>query len=440
MTTVWKVLANYYLNTNTKKMKLNNIYIIVFLAIATITNAQQINKATTGIFLLKNGEVYTHDKGKIKADVLMQDGIIKEVAEMIEHPGAKRFDCNGLTIYPGMIDSGTKIGLGEVGAVSLTQDHNEIGEFTPHMKALTAVNPSSVNIPVNRVNGITTALAVPSGGRFPGTAALINLYGYTPNDMYAGYSGVVFNYPSTGKRGPRDRRSEEDIKKAEERAKKKLKDFFDKAKLYAKIADSKNASLDYNPQLHALVPVIKKEASLLVEVNKKSDILSAISWANENDLKVIFTGVSEGYMCTDSLVKYDIPVITGPILNNPGRSSDHYNIGYANAGKMQKAGIKVAIRTNETENVRNLPYNAGFAAAYGMGFEEAFKAVTINAADIFGLGDKLGSIERNKVANVFVTDGDPFETKTNVKFLFIEGYNIPLENRHTYLYDEFLER
>ena len=422
-------------------MKLNSIYIILLLAIATFANGQQITKATTGIFLLKNGEVYTHDNGKIKADVLMQDGIIKEVSEMIEHPGAKKFDCTGLTIYPGMIDSGTKIGLAEVSSVSLTQDHNEIGEFTPHMKALTAVNPSSVNIPVNRVNGITTALSVPSGGRFPGTAALINLYGYTPNDMDAGFSAVVFNYPSTGKRGSWDRRSDEDIKKAEEKANKKIKDFISKARLYTKISGTdKASSLDYNPQLNALVPIINKEAPLLVEVNKKSDILSAISWVNENDINVIFTGVSEGYLVIDSLLKYNIPVITGPILNNPGRSSDHYNIGYSNAGKMQKAGIKVAIRTNETENVRNLPYNAGFAAAYGMGFKEAFKAVTINAAEMFGIENKYGSVERTKVANVFVTDGDPFETKTTIKYLFIDGYNIPLESRHTYLYDEFLER
>ncbi|NNL90616.1 MAG: amidohydrolase family protein [Saprospiraceae bacterium] len=422
-------------------MKLLTINFILCFAFFSISNAQQITKATTGIFLLKNGNVYTHDNGVIKADVLLQDGEIKEVAEMIEHPGAKKFDCKGMTIYPGMIDSGTKIGLGEVGAVSLTQDHNEIGEFTPHMEALTAVNPNSVNIPVNRVNGITTALTVPSGGRFPGTAALINLNGYTPEEMYANFKGVVFNFPSSGKRGRWDRRSDEKIKKDEEKARKKINDFWEKAKLYAKIHSSaKRSDLDYNPQLHALMPAVNKTAPLLIEVNKKSDILSAIKWVNKNDIKAIFTGVSEGYLVTDSLVKYNIPIITGPILNNPSRASDHYNTAYSNAGKMQKAGLIVAIRTNETENVRNLPYNAGFAAAYGMGTEEAFKAVTINPAKIFGISDKYGSIERGKVANIFVADGDPFETKTKIKFLFINGYNVPLESRHTYLYDEFLER
>jgi len=189
-----------------------------------------------------------------------------------------------------------------------------------------------------------------------------------------------------------------------------------------------------------LVPVANGEAPLLIEANKEEDILAAISWVNKNKVKAIFTGVAEGYRVTDSLVKYNIPVITGPILNNPSRDSDNYNVGYANAGLMQKAGVKVAIRTNETENVRNLPYNAGFAAAYGMGWREAFKAVTIIPAEIFGIDDKYGTIERGKVANIFIADGDPFETKTTISHLFIKGWKVPLESRHTLLYDEFLDR
>lgn len=402
------------------------------------TYCQQVEKAYTGIFLLKNGKVETVFEGTIDADVLIADGLIKEVAENIVHPGAQQIDCKDMIIYPGMIDSGTKLGLVEIGSVSLTQDHNEIGEFTPHMDALTAINPSSVNIPVNRVNGITSVLAVPSGGRFPGQAALINLHGYTPKQMYAGFKAVVFNFPSTGRRGRWDRRSDEDIEKAEKKAKKKLKSFWEQVKLQAQLTkDNKNK---YNPQLDALVPVANNEASLLIEVNKKTDILSAISWVNENKVKAIFTGVKEGFRVADSLAKYDIPVITGPILDNPSRSSDHYTTAYANAGKMQKAGVRVAIRTNETENVRNLPYNAGFAAAYGMGWREAFKAVTVVPAEIFGLSDKYGTIERGKVANLFVADGDPFETKTNIKHLFINGWNVPLESRHTLLYNEFLDR
>ena len=415
------------------------LYIFLFaFAFVVQLSAQQVEKTYTGTFLLKNGRVETVYKGVIDADVLIEDGLIKEVAADIGHPGAQLIDCTGLIIYPGMIDSGTKLGLGEVGAVSLTQDHNEIGEYTPHMEALTAVNPSSVNIPVTRVNGVTTVLTVPDGGLLPGTAALINLQGYTPNQMFAGFKGVVLNFPSSGRRGRRDRRTDEDIEKANMKAQDNLKKYWTNAKIHAEMASK--GEVKYNPQYEALRPVINKEAPLLITVNKKSDILAAIKWVNKNEIKAIFTGVAEGYRAADSLAKYNIPVITGPILSNPSRDSDKYDSAYANAGLMQKAGVKVAIQTNETENVRNLPYNAGFAAAYGMGWREAFKAVTVVPAEIFGISDKYGTIERGKVANVFVADGDPFETKTQVKHLFINGYKIPLESRHTLLYDEFLDR
>ena len=147
-----------------------------------------------------------------------------------------------------------------------------------------------------------------------------------------------------------------------------------------------------------------------------------------------------GWRVADSIAAAGIPVITGPVLSRPGRSSDRYDTAYKNAGVMSKAGVKVVIRTNNAENVRNLPYNAGFAAAYGMGREEALKAVTINAAEVLGVGNLLGSIEPGKMANLFIADGDIFETKTQVKYLFINGWQIPMESRHTLLYDEFLNR
>ena len=423
-------------------MKSTFIYIIILLGLPVIVFSQQINKSETGIFLLKGAEVEMLDEGRIKNDVLIQDGIIKDMNEQIIHPGAKQIDCSGLVIYPGMIDSGTKLGLSEVGSISLTQDHREIGEFTPQMKALTAVNPNSVSIAVTRVNGVTTVIASPSGGRFSGTAALIDLHGYTPKQMYAGFEAVVFNYPSTGRRGGWDRRSDEDIKKEGEKMLKKINDFWDKAVLHAKIKNnsSKDGDIKYNPQLDAMLGVINGDMPLMIEVNKKTDILAALNWVKDKNVKYIFQGVSEGHLVADSLAKYNVPVITGPVLSNPSRSSDHYAIAYENAAVMMKAGVKVALRTNESENVRNLPYNAGFAAAYGMGWKEAFKAVTINPAEIFGIDDRYGSIEIGKVANVFVADGDPFETKTQIKHLFIRGHKVPLESRHSYLYDEFLER
>ena len=157
-------------------------------------------------------------------------------------------------------------------------------------------------------------------------------------------------------------------------------------------------------------------------------------------MKVVLMGVAEGWRVAEKIAKAKIPVITGPVLNTPRRDQDSYDAPYTNASKMQKAGVKVAIRTHNGENTRNLPFNPAFAATYGMGIEEALKSITINTAEIFGVSDKYGSIEKGKVANLFICDGDPFEMKTRIEKLFIRGWDVPLESRQTLLYDEFLER
>ena len=397
-------------------------------------------KPRAGKFLLQNATVVTITKGVLNnTSVLVEDGKIKEVGANISANGAEVIDCTGKFIYPGMIDGGTKLGLVEVSSVQETVDYAEIGNFSPNMQALTAVNPNSVAIPVTRVSGVTTVLTYPSGGLFPGTAALINLNGYTPDQMYAGFKGIVMNFPNSGRRGRFDRRSDEDIKKANEKALKEANELWDNAKSYGKLT-SDGAELDYFPEMAQLAKATTGELPLLIEVNAAADILAAIKWVEGKNAKVIFTGVSEGWRVADSIATAKIPVITGPIQALPTRESDRYDTPYANAGKMAKAGVKVAIRTNGQENVRNLPFFAAFAAAYGMGKEEAWKAVTITPAEIFGLADQYGSVEAGKVANLIVADGDPFETKTNIMHVFIDGYRMPLSNRQIRLYQEFLDR
>ncbi|WP_425391067.1 amidohydrolase family protein [Ekhidna sp.] len=410
--------------------------------IATIALGQ-IPSAETGTFALTNATIETVTNGTIENGTLViSDGMITDLGTSVSVPqGAKTIDCTGMTIYPGMIDGGTQIGLIEVSAVDRTRDNNEIGDVIPHIQALTAVNPSSVIHPVTRVSGVTTALTMPSGGLFPGTAALINLHGYTPDQMYAGFKGVVLNFPATGRRGRWDRRSDEDIKKAAEKALKQLNEVWGKALQYHKI-DSATGGKDqpYYPEMEALLPVVRGEMKLLVNVNSANDIKSALEWIDEKGADAILCGVSEGWRVAEEIAKAGVPVITGPVLSNPTRSYDRYDRPYANAGAMQKAGVKVAIRTSEVENVRNLPYHAGFAATYGMGKEEALKAITIVPAEIFGVADKYGSLEKGKVANLFVATGDPFETKTQIQYVFIEGWNIPMISRHTQLYEEYLNR
>ena len=407
----------------------------------------QNSKAEYGNYALTNATVHTVTNGTLEnATVLIKDGKISGVGNNLSYgQDFEVIDASGKHIYPGMIDSGTRLGLSEVGSISLTQDYNEVGQVIPHMEVLTAINPSSALIPVTRVSGVTTVIAAPAGGLFPGTAALVNLHGYTPQQMSTGFSAPVMNFPASGKRGWWDRRSDEEIKKASEKAMKELNEIWNKVQRYhvidsAKAAGSNTVELGYYPEMQALLPVYRKEEPLLIEVNKANDIKKAIEWVKEKDIEAIFTGVEEGFRVADEIAKANIPVIAGPTLSTPSKDYDRYDKPYANPGLMSKAGVKVALRTMETENVRNLPYNAGFAAAYGMSKEDALKAITIVPAELFNVADKMGSIEEGKQATLFISTGDPFETSTDVEQVFINGWKIPMVSRHTQLYDEFLER
>lgn len=403
-------------------------------------------KAKNGTFALTNATIETVTKGTIaNGTVIISNGKITAVGTNIQVPaGAEVINCNGQKIYPGMIDTGSKIGLLEIGQIPQATDERESGEIIPQMRALTAINPNATAIPVTRIAGVTTTLTLPEGGLLPGTAALVNLHGYTPDQMYAGFEGVVLNFPNTGRRGFGDRRTEDELKKASEKALATLNDVWDKAVQYHKLDSSTGGKgVGYYPEMQAMVPVIRGERALLIEVNMQKDIQSALKWVKEKKVKkVVFMGVSEGWREAENIAKANIPVLAGPVIAIPNRDYDRYDAQYANPGLMRKAGVKVAIRSNEdgNGNYRNLPYHAGFAVAYGMSKEDALKAITIVPAEILGVSDKMGSIEVGKSANLFVCDGDIFETKTQVSHVFIEGWKMPMQSRQTLLYEEFLKR
>jgi imidazolonepropionase-like amidohydrolase len=407
----------------------------------------QVAKPSKATYALTNASIQTVTKGLVQGTLVIQDGKIAALGANAAIPsGAQVIDCKGLTLYPGMIDGGTQLGLVEVEAVDVTNDDDEVGDLTPQVEALTAVNPNATAIPVTRVNGVTTALVAPTGGRFPGTASLINLVGYTPEQMFAGFKGMTMNFPSMGRAsffGPQ--RSEEELKKEQEKALTRLNEIWEGALFYTRIdsAAQKNSDVKvpYNPEMAALAPVVRGQMKLLIEVNRAEDIEGAIKWVESKKIKnVVFTGVAEGWRVADKIAKAGIPVITGPVIALPTRSSDRYDRAYANAGLLHKAGVKVAIRTADSENCRNLPFSAGFAAAYGLGKEQALKAITIIPAEIFGVDKNLGSLEVGKSATLFAATGDALETKTQIKHLFIDGWQIPLDSRHIQLYHEFLKR
>lgn len=408
-------------------------------------------RGQAGTFALTDCRIETVTRGTIASGtVVIENGRITAVGEAAAPAGATRVPCNGGTVYPGMIDSGTVIGLQEVSSLAETRDSDELGDVTPQMRALTAINTSSVHFPITRAAGVTTALSVPRGGMMPGTAALVNLHGYTPDQMYAGFEGVVINFPVSGRRGRFDRRTQEAIDKAAKEALEKLDDVWEQAVLYARIDSARTASgatgpQPYQPEMAALLPVVRGEQALLVDVDAATDILAAIKWLDGKNLRAILVSVAEGWRVADKIAEAGLPVITGPVTGMPTRASDRYDRTYQNAALLAQAGVTVALQTVDgMQNYRNLPFHAGFAVAHGqdVGFDRqaALEAVTINPARIFGVDGDLGSIEVGKSATLFVADGDPFEPATQVTALFIDGYQLPIVSRHTELYEEYLRR
>jgi len=421
----------------------------LFLGFATV-EAQITEKPQYGTFLIENVDIYPVTSDVIQGGVVVvKDGLIEYVGSNVKPDltgDIIRIDGSGHRLYPGFIDSETQLGLNEIGAVAVTIDAAEVGSVNPEMIAQTAINPGSVSIPVTRVDGVTNVVAAPVSGLVSGTGSLIDLYGYTPEAMSIDQrAGIYINWPSSGKRGWWDSRSEKEIEKDYNEAIDQINELFDDARAYHTMwqaieSDELDAQPDVNAKMDAMRYLFTQDARLVVRVNREKDILAALEWATQqDDLSFVFSGVSEGWRVADKLAEADIPVIATALVT-PSRPSDHYARPYQNAGLMANAGVHVSLSTFNTENVRNLPFHAGYAATYGMGVEEALKAVTINPAEIWGVDDKLGSIDVGKHANLILVDGDPFETTSIIKDVFIRGYRIPMVSRHTQLNEEFLDR
>lgn len=412
--------------------------------------------------LAQNAETYAIRNARIvtvtgpvieNGTVVISGGKITAVGAGVSVPtGAKVIDAKGLSVYPGMMDADSEIGLTEIGSVAGSQDMSEIGDNNANIRVDVAIHPDSSHIAVTRVNGVTTALTAPRGGLIAGQSAIINLDGWTPREMVLKSPVAMhINWPGAG--GGRgfggefggQQRSATELRREQERQLESLKKILREAAAYgdAKDARAKDPSLprqNVDLKLEALVPVVRGQMPVVINVNLERDIKNAIALAGEMKLKAIISGGVEAYKVAEQLKAKNIPVIVGPVLRVPVKEDDPYDAPFANAGLLAKAGVRIAFQTNDSAYSRNLPYHAGMAAAFGLSKEEALKAVTIYPAEIFGIADRVGSIEQGKIANLIVTDGDPLEIRTQIKHVFINGRDIPLTSRHTELYEKYKAR
>jgi imidazolonepropionase-like amidohydrolase len=407
-----------------------------------------------GTYAIRNVRIITVTGPVIEnGTVVITNGKIAAIGANASVPsGAKVIEGKGLSVYPGMIDADTEIGLTEIGSVAGSVDTNEIGDNNANIHVDVAIHPDSSHIAVTRVNGITTALTAPRGGLIAGQSALLNLDGWTPREMVLKSPVAMhINWPGGGGRGRGEfggfgqQRSVTELRREQDRQIESLKKILRDAAAYgdAKDARAKDAGLprqDVDLKLEALIPVVRGQMPVVINVSLERDIKAAIAFVGEMKLKAIISGGIEAYKVADQLKAKNIPVIIGPVLRMPVNEDDPYDAAFSNAGLLSKAGVKIAFQTNDSAYSRNLPYHAGMAAAFGLSKEEALKAVTIYPAEIFGVADRVGSIEQGKIANLIVTDGDPLEIRTQIKHVFINGRDIPLSSRHTELYEKFKAR
>lgn len=397
---------------------------------------------------LINGTVHTVSGAVLEnAVVLFENGKITGLGKDVQIPSdAERIDVSGKQVYPSLIDANTTLGLVEISSVRATRDLAEAGGINPNVRAEAAINPDSELLPVARANGVALALSVPQGGVISGTSAFIMLDGWTWEQLtLKAPVGLHINWPSlTIRQNPFFPQSEEEQRKQMNENLQKIRTAFAEARAYKKAKEAEQQKgVPYHAtdsRWEAMIPVLEKRVPVFVNAGEIKQIQAAVQWATEEDVKLVIGGGDDAWRVADLLKAKDVAVIYGPVHSTPNRRWEAYDTPFTGPMKLQQAGVRFCIADFDNSNVRNLPYQAATAAAYGLPKDEALKAITLYPAQILGVADRVGSLEVGKEATLFVSTGDPLEIKTQVEQLFIQGRKIDLGNKHRALYEKYSKK
>ena len=384
---------------------------------------------------ITGGTVYAASGPKVaNATVLIRDGRIAAVGTTVSIPSdATRIDASGKWVTPGLIDGAGQLGLVEISAVPGTREASLQGDtIAAAFNVTEGINPASTLIPVTRVEGVTTALAVPVGHLVSGQAVLIDLDGATIEQMLVKSPvGVVADLSESGKDEAGGSRAG-----SADRLRRVFRDALEYERRKADYSRAQMRPLSASAaDLEALLPVVHGREPLIALANRRSDIETALRLTREFRLKLVLAGGAEGWEIASEIAAAGVPVLVEPMDNIP--SYDALGIRYENAALLAKAGVTVALMETDTHKSHDLRQQAGNAVSYGMTWDQALRAVTIAPAQIFGVGDRYGSLEAGKVANVVVWSGDPFEFTTGVEHVLIRGKEIPLRSRQTELFERY---
>jgi imidazolonepropionase-like amidohydrolase len=386
---------------------------------------------------ITNGEVHTVSGPVIRGGtVVIEGGIIRAVGRDVLIPaGARVIDARGKVVTPGLLDSNTRLGITEVGSYDGTSDGSSSDpRMTAAFNVAEGINPASTLLPVARVEGITRAVVAPGPGAslIAGTSALVNLGGARLSAMLE--KTPVAMYGVLGEQGAAYQGGSRPL------ALLRLREVFQDARDYAenRAAFAAGDRRDYalsRLDLEALLPVVRGELPLVLSVSRASDILLVLGLKEELGLKLVLSGVGEGWMVASDIAAAGVPVMTNVSANLP--SFEALGATFENVARMQAAGVTVILTSFDGHNVRNLKQEAGLAVSYGLPHEAALRAVTLTPAEVWGVAEEVGSLEPGKVADVVVWSGDPFEPLTSVEHVFIGGQEVSYQTRQKVLFEKY---
>ena len=358
-------------------------------------------------------------------------------------------NLHGQHLYPGLIAANTALGLSEIDGVRATRDTTEVGEgFTPEVESWIAVNPDSEMLPVARANGIAYFEPAPEGKIISGQSGLMAMDGWTweqmlvkkPVALHVFWPQVSLDTtPKERAADPAKLKSLEDQDKERRQKIRAVQEFFDEARAYAKARASAHPP-EKIPSWDAMLPFLRGKAPLIIHADEVRQIKSAVNWVATNQFKAVIAGGRDAWMVADLLATNKVPVIYEHTFSQPSRDTESYDVHFTAPEVLRKAGVEVTFCIGGATANRNLPYSAAQAIAFGLPEEGALKGITLYPAQIFGVADRLGSIEAGKDATLFICDGNIFDLRANVKRMWIAGKEINLESRHTRLYEKYKNR
>lgn len=401
---------------------------------------------------LRGATIHTVTNGVIQnGTIVLNGGKIVAVGANVTIPaGAKVVDVTGKHIYPGLIDAYSTVGISEIGAVDVSNDVNEIGDFNSNVRADVAVNAESRHIGTTRSAGVLVAFSTPGGGLISGLSSAMSLEGWTWEEMsMKGAAALNVNWPDPNARprrfgggGPPGQfgAGARPAPKTYAEQVQEIKDFFGEARAY-RDAVKAGTQVRTDTRYAAMIPALDGAIPVVVAAEGVAQINDALTWGKEEGLRLVIRGGRDAIHVAERLVAEKVPVILTSTIAAPDRSYEGYDNTYGMPARLHKAGVKFAISGGAGALYSNrLPWEAGVAVGFGLSEEEALKAVTINAAEMMGVSDKVGSLEVGKEATLLITTGTPLDMTSNIEQSYIQGREINMMDIQKFFFEKYMEK